>query len=323
MRAHCGWTLLLIGLAIAATAWAQAATVEGVRWPDRWVMFGPISWEKAGVDPAQFREVPDRLRIGGEEHAGTPVQFDGDDLDISSLLGGHERRETVYLLGEVHAEHATEVLIGAAADWWMAWWLNGEPLYDTLEGGNGGQDFSLGAHVFRASLKPGTNVLAVRVSGGREGFALTAGIPPPERWDALLQGRRDEQRRERLSDLIARALSAQKAGDQSEARSVLSEAGQVATPGSHIALSLRLRMGESYERSGQFAQARGVYEALLAGPLPSWARPVVQLRLAQTLRAAGETEGARRAYAELARMPDAHPLTVAAATEALGELRAR
>lgn len=286
-------------------------------------MFGPVSWEDAEVDPVLIREVPESLRIGGQEHPARRVQFDDNRLDISEILGGHERKDTVYLFGEVHAERDTDVLLGAAADWWMVWWLNGKPLYDTLEAGNASQDFSLEAHVFRAHLRAGTNVLAVRVSGGRAGFALTGGIPPRERWDALLQVRRDEQRVERLSDLIARALSLQESGDSSESRSLLLEALEAADSDGHIALSLRLRVGESYERDGQWQQAYEVYEQLLTGPLPSWARPVVQVRLAETLAAAGATDAARAAYAALRRMDSTHPRTYAAATEALRELDER
>lgn len=60
------------------------------------------------------------------------------------------------------------------------------------------------------------------------------------------------------------------------------EAFGVALPGEHIELSLRLRMGESYERDGQRERARAIYQELLAGELPEWAVPVVQRRLEQT-----------------------------------------
>jgi tetratricopeptide (TPR) repeat protein len=276
-------------------------------------MFGPAAWEDAEVDARQLREVPERLRLGDEEYVGRRVQFDGDRLDISAILGGHDRQDTVLLFGELHAERAMEIPIGAAADWWMAWWINGEPAYDTLEAGNAGQDFSVGAHTFRVPLRAGANMVAVRVSGGREGFLLVAGIPPAERWDPLLRATREEQRRSELSSLIADAVSAEEAGERAGARALLGEALEFAEPGGHVALSVRLRIGESHERDGNHENAREVYAELLSAELPSWARPVVQARLAQALEAAGEFAEARDAYLRLTRMRDTHPHTISGA----------
>ncbi|MFP4249336.1 MAG: tetratricopeptide repeat protein [Armatimonadota bacterium] len=316
-------TWMLAGLMGCAAASAAPASVEGVHWPEEWVMFGPVGWNEAELAPEHLREIPDSLRLGGEEYTGRRVEFDGGRIDLSALLGGHERRDTVYLFGDVRAERAVEVPIGAAADWWMAWWLNGEPLYDTLETGNFGQDFSVGAHTFKAPLRKGGNVLAVRVSGGRDGFLLAAGIPSEQRWDTLLQATREEQRRSELSDLIGQAASAREEGRLSRERRLLREALEVAKPGGHVELSLRLRLGESHEADGRPERARRVYEQLLHGDLPSWARPVVHRRLAQALHATGADSAARQAYAELTEMPDVHPLTLAAARKALAELTRR
>lgn len=297
---------MMAGLVGCIVAVAQPAKVEGVQWPESWVMFGPVGWD-AELDPERLREIPESLQLGGEGYAARPVEFDDRRLDISALIGGHERRDTVFLFGEIHAERAMEVPIGAAADWWMAWWLNGAPLYDTLETGNSGQDLSLGAHTFKAPLREGSNVLAVRVSGGREGFVLAAGIPSPARWERLLQTTREKQRRRMLGDLITEAAGAREAGDPRRERRLLREALEVADRWEHIALSVQLRLGESHELDGRPERARTVYRRLLAGELPRWARPVVQRRLAQALEAAGDHRAALEAYRELRRMPDAHP----------------
>ncbi len=317
------FTWMMAGLICCAAASAAPASVEGVQWPDEWMMFGPVGWDEAELAPEQLREVRETLQLGGDECVGRPVEFDDGRIDLSALLGGHERRDTVYLFGEVHADRAVEVPIGAAADWWMAWWLNGEPLYDTLDTGNSGQDFSVGAHTFKAPLREGRNVLAVRVSGGRDGFLLAAGIPSEQRWDALLQATREDQRRSALGDLINQAANVREEGLLSRQRRLLREALEIVKPGEHVELSLRLRLGESHEADGRPDRARYVYEELLSEELPRWARPVVRFRLAQVLEAAGDRRGARAAYARVAAMADAHPLTVTAAREALAELRGR
>lgn len=296
--------LVLLSLCMAADTQEQAATV---RWPERWMLFGPVPWEHTTPDAAQLREAPERLRLGEQEHIGQQVTFDGNRLDLSALLGGHQRQDTVYLFAEIEAARAMTVPIGAAADWWMAWWVNGEPVYDTLESGNAGQDFSVGAHTFEANLREGTNVIAIRVSAGREGFLLVAGIPPAERWEALLQSTRDRRRHARLRELVSAALERDEAGQSADARELLLDALGLTQPDKPIALSLRLRLGESHERDDQPNEARVIYGDLLNSPLPAWARPVVQMRLAQTLQAAGDRAAALEAWTELTQMSNVHP----------------
>ena len=275
--------LLVLALGVHVPGGVAADQVEGLTWPDSWMMFGPVGWEEAGeVDGELFREIPERMELGGREYAGKTVAFENDRLNIAALLSGHQRHDTVYLFGEVHAEREMEVMLGGGADWWMAWWVNGEPVYDTLETGNTGQDLSVVAHTFPVTLRTGTNVIAIRVSGGREGFVLAAGIPPVERWDHLARVHGDTQRRHMLQEFISEALSLTEAGDLREARSLLEEALAITTPYEPIHLSLQLRLGENHERAGQHDRARAIYEGLLAGELPEWAVPVVQRRLEQT-----------------------------------------
>lgn len=315
MRRSRSWSLLMVlAVSVLAIGGAGADEVEGLTWPDSWMMFGPVGWEEAGeVDGDQLREIPQRMEFDGREYAGQTVEFENDRLDIAALLSGHERQDTVFLFGEVHAEREMEVMLGGGADWWMAWWVNGEPVYDTLETGNAGQDFSLVAHTFPVMLREGANVVAIRVSGGREGFLLAAGLPPVERWDQLARVHGDTQRRHMLQEFISEALSLTDAGDLSGARSLLEEALAITTPDEPIHLSLQLRVGENHERAGQHGRAREIYEHLLAGDLPAWAIPVVQSRLAQTLQAAEDYQAARDAFLELSRMSDAHPFTVSGA----------
>lgn len=69
-----------------------------------------------------------------------------------------------------------ELECGASGDWWMAWHLNGEPVLDTLENGNG-QHGPISLHPFTLHLKEGRNVLVARVISGRGGWALQYGGP--------------------------------------------------------------------------------------------------------------------------------------------------
>lgn len=283
MRSH--MLMIAISVSLCATVARADGTgqVDGVSWPDSWIMFGPVSWDCAGqITPEALREIPERLELGGETLEGREVQFENGRLNIGALLDRFERQDTVFLFGEMTAERPMDVMLGAGADWWMAWWLNGEPLFDTLDSGNLGQEFSVNAHSFEASLRQGANVIVARVSAGREGFLLAAGMPALERWEHLRQVGTEEERRQLLAQVVSEAVAAAEAGERARERELLGEALGVALPGEHIELSLRLRMGESYERDGQAERASAIYQELLAGELPAWAIPVVQRRLEQT-----------------------------------------
>lgn len=109
------------------------------------------------------------------------------------------------------------VRVGASADWWMEWFLNGRCVYDTLKHGNGGAQ-TLSAHTFELPLKAGWNLLAVRVLGGSQGWRLLAGGPeatalalasgaPPQRLELILADPQGKQLAKRILP-VAAALAA-------------------------------------------------------------------------------------------------------------------
>lgn len=76
------------------------------------------------------------------------------------------------------AEEETVDLV-FAADWWIAWYLNGRLLYDNHQGGGNGGDLSRRDHVLSLPLRRGTNLLAFRLSGGStRGCWLSIGRGP-------------------------------------------------------------------------------------------------------------------------------------------------
>ncbi len=311
---------MVLAFVVLTGAGAPAAEVEGLMWPDSWLMFGPVDWEEADeVDARQFREIPDLMEFDGREHEGQTVTFEEDSLNIAELLSGHQRQDTVFLFGQLHADEAMEVMIGGAADWWMAWWVNGEPVYDTLETGNVGQDFTVTAHTFPVTLREGTNVVAIRVSAGRAGFTITAGIPPVELWDRLERVHGDAQRSHLLREFVSEAIERTEVGDLAGARSLFQDALELTVPDEHIWLSLHLRIAENYEHDGQPRRADEIYEELLAAELPQWAVPVLTMRLAQALQAAGDHREARGTFVLVARMRDAHPFTASGAILGIAE----
>lgn len=304
-------TCLLIISGPGAIHSAEAA--EGVTWPDEWVMFGPGTWDDPVVPAEQLTAIPERLTIGEEIFVGREVRFTDHRLDLAQALGRRERGMTVYLFGTVVAPRDMEVLIGAGADWWMQWWVNGEPVFDTLEHGNQAQDFTLGAHVFDARLRAGENVIVARVIAGREGFVLAAGLPPRDKWEGLRRDAEAQARAVRLVEILERAGRLREEARWAEARGAYAEAVALEDTPEDIRLQARLRIAETHEAEGDFSVARVAYASLLADDLPAWLPPVVQSRLADTCFAEGDWRAAREQYAQVLRMADAHPYTASRA----------
>jgi len=296
------------------------AQVAGVAWPEKWTLFGTVPFETPAPAPEQLRAVPEHLRLGEAELEGREVRFAEEELNLAAEFGGHRRGDTAYLFGILHAERAVEVLIGAGADWWMAWWVNGEPVYDTLEQGNGPAGVSRESHVFTVRLKAGANVMVARVSGGREGFRLLAGLPDTERVQTLFREQQEQARRRQTRELLARTDERLRENDRAGARQALAqvlETGEVPGP---AALSLRLFFLDLLEQDRLFDEACAEAARLLETDLPPWAAPVIQARVGRMRVAQGRQGEAAAAFKAILALPAAHPRTAERAKARLAEL---
>ncbi|MEM6332189.1 MAG: LamG-like jellyroll fold domain-containing protein [Planctomycetota bacterium] len=112
-------------------------------------------------------------------------------IDIGGLMGGFAERREAKLIGYVWASEATNATIGAGADWWMAWSVNGEPAYSTLETGNGGS-VSPDSHVFALPLRQGWNEVACRVLSGSAGWSFA--VAGPDRLPSVVNADRPSRR---------------------------------------------------------------------------------------------------------------------------------
>ena len=139
-----------------------------------WSVFGPVIKEISDPDFAILENVPRELAVAGCRLSPRPVSLSGNRLDLGSLLGGAREGRAAYLLTALTADTAMEAEFGAGADFFMKWWVNGEVVCDTLASGNGNRPPTAFNRRFTASLKPGRNLLAVKVVSGPEGFAFAA-----------------------------------------------------------------------------------------------------------------------------------------------------
>ena len=160
---------------------------QAVAMPRRWRVFGPFDPQmvdvhvepdvansakpKAVAGKNQLAVIPDKLTVGDTTLPGTDVDMLENMLDFDAMYDGHDSREgyQAYALAELEVDRDTEFIIGAGADWWMQWWIDGEPVYDTLATGNGPYSLQTTDHCFRHTLAAGKHVLAVMVISGSGG----------------------------------------------------------------------------------------------------------------------------------------------------------
>ena len=137
--------------------------------PTEWTAFGPFPANSTETPVPS--ELPAQMEIGGTTKPAAPIQRKGCMLNFSPL-GKLGADEVVWAFTRIESPEEREVLIGAGADWWMTWYLNGEKLLDTAGFGNEFPNIASDNFVFPLKLKKGTNLLAVRVKGGSRGLRL-------------------------------------------------------------------------------------------------------------------------------------------------------
>ena len=176
-----------LGIMASATAVAPQgnSNAEQLVWPKEWVAFGPVEPDEP-VDIAKMASlvsadrlatIPDQLMVKGHRFRAKRVSFVDNQIDLAHLFGGTQRGKAVYLFARLTAGKDLEVKIGGGADWWMQWWLDGKPVYDTLRTGNRAFPIAISNHVFDLSLAKGEHILAVCAISGSNSFVLAAGGP--------------------------------------------------------------------------------------------------------------------------------------------------
>jgi hypothetical protein len=149
-----------------------------VTWPAECAVFGPFAKATPLPGPEVLATMPSTLSLDGTSAPARRVPTKGDLIDLQMLFGGPTEAERVgYVFFEVESSRDQEVTLGAGADWWMQWWVNGKPAFDTLEKGNERADYTVRAFPFKVQLRRGRNILVARVLSGSAGFVLAAGGP--------------------------------------------------------------------------------------------------------------------------------------------------
>ncbi|MEM6459794.1 MAG: LamG domain-containing protein [Planctomycetota bacterium] len=193
--------------------------------------------------PATFDRVawPTTWRVGFDDKPsfGTPWVSMGESIDLAELAGNFAERDPAVVRSRVWSDRDRRVTVGASADWWMAYRVNGRAVYDTLERGNQSGVSPL-AHTFDVDLKRGWNDLEADVLSGSQGWKFLAAGPatvaaarrpesPPDRveltlWEGNPSASAEPLARRVLPVVAVPAVAPSSAGDETPPLAVLGAA---------------------------------------------------------------------------------------------------
>lgn len=179
---------------------------EGVQWPDEWAVFAPMDRNDEPLPDEMLKSIPDEITVPARaelpERTIKPATLKVGPGDTKDLLGLFERQRSgnmAYLFLEIESPQDQEATFGIGGDWWVEVWMNGEPVFDTLEDGNENFPVTMLDHRFRAPLEEGTNLLAIRFITGRATSLFAIG--GPAQFERAEQLARERARRLALNEL--------------------------------------------------------------------------------------------------------------------------
>ncbi|MBI3946610.1 MAG: heparinase II/III family protein [Armatimonadetes bacterium] len=152
---------------------------SGVVWPQEWTAFGLM--RRSGdpyvrpnrnteiVSGDLLKTIPVELEVRGEKFPGRKLKLEDGYADLYKTVFSDKAEPPgamAYLMAPITATRDVTIQIGAGAGYFMHWWVDGTPVYDTFERGNGPMPATIHDHLFGVSLTKGQHILAVAVIHG-------------------------------------------------------------------------------------------------------------------------------------------------------------
>ncbi len=126
--------------------------------PRMWQVFAP-------VDPAvnaPLKEIP--AKIGNVK--AVPVSLDNSMVYFKKFFPVRKTRNTAWLYAKIRAAIPGKYTIGAGADYFMAIYVNGKTVLDTLKTGDNSTAAHFSNHQVAVDLEKGDNIIAVKFQSG-------------------------------------------------------------------------------------------------------------------------------------------------------------
>ena len=141
-----------------------------------WSFHGTVATPRVTADIAALDSIPSSLTVGDTTIEGQDVALVDDTINFAEVFDGYEDGRQAYIMAEFELAEDVEVILGAGADYWMQWWLDGEPVMDTLATGNLPFPFSRTDTCVRLRPGPGRHVLAAMVVSSLWAWYVHAGF---------------------------------------------------------------------------------------------------------------------------------------------------
>ncbi|MBD3240502.1 MAG: PQQ-binding-like beta-propeller repeat protein, partial [Chitinivibrionales bacterium] len=180
-----------------------------VAWPTEWMVAGPLPKGTTAPPAKRLATIPQSLTVDQKQYPLQPLSTVDGWLDLTCLYGGYgfeplaagekpgksprgralwddeAAMRVAVAFAPISCPRGGTLTIGAGADYWMEWYLDGERIYTTWPKGNAKMPFAITNHVFQAEVSAGEHVLAVVLQAGSEGFRMisAAGSQFQSYWD--------------------------------------------------------------------------------------------------------------------------------------------
>ncbi|MBQ7176188.1 MAG: metallophosphoesterase, partial [Victivallales bacterium] len=131
-----------------------------------------------------FTSVPEDGNWQNGPVQGNVFQLKGQQLNLDQLTPEKKKAKDQLILYNVFQAQASGIaVLGAAADWWLEVFVNGELCFSTFDKGNGIDDFAPRINRFYIPVRKGKNLLAIRARRGaapiwKFGCGNVAGLAP-------------------------------------------------------------------------------------------------------------------------------------------------
>lgn len=157
---------------------------DQVNWPKDWKVFGPVSDTVSMDTLTPFMEakcIPEEIEIMEEVIPAAKMKQSDYVFDFARLFYPNHKSfrskwvgSGALIYSEITVEQDAEFEIGAGADWWMCWYVDGKMVYSTMLEGNYYPNYSYLNHRFKIQLKKGKHTICALAKSGSYSWVLHA-----------------------------------------------------------------------------------------------------------------------------------------------------
>jgi len=143
-----------------------------------WHLFGPVPRREEDADVKKppvctvspslegLADIPDELLANGNVYKPIKVKSKNGIIACRELFPSVKGLPVVFGFAEITSQEAQDAALFFSADWWTAWYLNGEKVYDNHESGGNRGDLLMRLNQVKLHLRKGRNIIAFKLSGG-------------------------------------------------------------------------------------------------------------------------------------------------------------